>query len=123
VCRHYFKDNDALIFVIDCADRARLEEARKELAALLSEPQLADSIVLVYANKADLPTALPGTDLVSAGKGEGGDRKEGRRTRGRRKGDQGLTLSPRVFSMCVLWCQVRLLDMDTLTGKQQHIHP
>lgn len=56
--RHYYKDNDALIFVIDSADRARLHEARSELHHLLSEPQLLDSILLVYANKADLPQAI-----------------------------------------------------------------
>jgi GTPase SAR1 family protein len=56
--RHYYKDNDALIFVIDSADRARLNEARSELHHLLSEPQLLDSILLIYANKADLPQAI-----------------------------------------------------------------
>jgi|EP00624_Nannochloropsis_granulata_P005240 GTPase SAR1 family protein len=56
--RHYYKDNDALIFVIDSADRARLSEAKEELLHLLAEPQLLDSILLVYANKADLPHAI-----------------------------------------------------------------
>jgi len=56
--RHYYKDNDALIFVIDSADRARLSEAKAELHHLLAEPQLLDSILLVYANKADLPQAI-----------------------------------------------------------------
>ena len=45
--RHYYKDNDALIFVIDSADRERFVEAREELLRLLSEGQLSDSVILV----------------------------------------------------------------------------
>ncbi len=45
--RHYYKDNDALIFVIDSADRERFEEAKQELVRLLEESQLNDSVILV----------------------------------------------------------------------------
>jgi ADP-ribosylation factor protein 1 len=92
VCRHYFKDNDALIFVIDCADRARLGDAKKALTQLLDEPQLLQSVVLVYGNKADLPNAMDALDLARfldmdkiAGTGEN--------QRGRR-GGTGLLLTP-----------------------------
>jgi hypothetical protein len=47
--RHYYKDNDALIFVIDSADRERFEEAKQELLRLLAEAQLGDSAILVRA--------------------------------------------------------------------------
>nr|QXF29018.1 Arf1c [Vischeria sp. CAUP Q 202] len=62
--RHYFKDNDAIIWVVDTADRDRIDEAKSELHKLLAEPMLSDSIVLVYANKADLPNAVPAGELV-----------------------------------------------------------
>ena len=39
--------------------KQRFEEAKAELLALLSEQQLTDSAILVFANKADLPTAIP----------------------------------------------------------------
>ncbi len=37
----------------------RFDEAKNELLSLLSEQQLTDSAILVFANKADLPTAIP----------------------------------------------------------------
>ena len=52
--RHYYKDNDALIFVIDSADRERFEEARQELLRLLAESQLSDSVILVRLWRGDV---------------------------------------------------------------------
>eukprot|EP01122_Echinamoeba_exundans_P009056 TRINITY_DN3118_c0_g1_i1.p2 TRINITY_DN3118_c0_g1~~TRINITY_DN3118_c0_g1_i1.p2 ORF type:complete len:188 (-),score=59.40 TRINITY_DN3118_c0_g1_i1:747-1310(-) len=56
--RHYYNNNDAIIFVIDSNDEERVDEAREEIATLMKEPQLADSSLLVFANKQDLPHAL-----------------------------------------------------------------
>lgn len=55
--RHYFDGVDALLFVVDSGDVARLTEAAAELGALLAEPQLRDAALLVYANKQDVPGA------------------------------------------------------------------
>ena len=48
----------ALIFVVDSADEERLQEAKLELDKLMGEEQLQDSILLIYANKQDMPEAL-----------------------------------------------------------------
>lgn len=40
-----------LIFVIDSNDRERVGEARDELQRMLSEDELRDAILLIFANK------------------------------------------------------------------------
>ena len=63
---HYYRGTDALIFVVDSTDRARIEEARSELHKILSndEVQQTNSAVLVFANKQDLPHAIPPTEMI-----------------------------------------------------------
>ena len=55
--RHYFSGTDALIWIVDSNDRDRLDEARHEIHKVLADADLEDPLVLVYANKTDLPTA------------------------------------------------------------------
>ncbi|KAL3926999.1 MAG: hypothetical protein SGPRY_003031 [Prymnesium sp.] len=55
--QHYYKNAQALIFVVDSADEERLAEARDELQKLMGEEELRDSILLVFANKQDMPDA------------------------------------------------------------------
>ena len=55
---HYYEGTQALIFVVDSADAARLPEAKSELQKLLAEPELKDALLLVYANKQDVAGAL-----------------------------------------------------------------
>ena len=47
-----------MIFVVDSADRDRVEIARQELELMLQEEELKGVPVLVLANKQDLPNAL-----------------------------------------------------------------
>ncbi|KAI9205094.1 P-loop containing nucleoside triphosphate hydrolase protein [Polychytrium aggregatum] len=54
----YCRGVNAIVFVLDAADHAKIEAARTELHGLLSKPQLADIPVLVLGNKNDLPEAL-----------------------------------------------------------------
>ncbi|XP_035846069.1 uncharacterized protein LOC110940965 isoform X2 [Helianthus annuus] len=56
--RHYTQNAQGLIFVVDSADRDRVNEARNELHLLLKEDELRDAFLLVYANKQDLPGAM-----------------------------------------------------------------
>lgn len=49
--RNYFETTDALIWVVDSADRIRLEDCRDELAKLLQEERLAGATLLIFANK------------------------------------------------------------------------
>lgn len=64
--RHYYQNTDALIFVIDSADRAadRIESAREELHNLLNEDELRDAALLVFANKQDLSKAMNATEIT-----------------------------------------------------------
>ena len=62
--KHYYEDADAMIFVIDSNDRKRIEEARKEMMGMLSENDLANTILLVFANKKDLPQALSVSEIT-----------------------------------------------------------
>ena len=56
--RYYYQGTDAVIFVVDSLDHARLPIARDELHKLVTENELRDASVLVFANKQDLPGAL-----------------------------------------------------------------
>ncbi|KAG2724329.1 hypothetical protein I3843_01G013300 [Carya illinoinensis] len=62
--RHYFQNTQGLIFVVDSNDRERILEARDELHRMLSEDELRDAILLVYANKQDLPKALSVSEIT-----------------------------------------------------------
>ncbi|XP_063721261.1 ADP-ribosylation factor 3-like [Symsagittifera roscoffensis] len=55
--RHYFQNTQGLIFVVDSNDRERINEAREELKKMLEEDELRDAVLLVFANKQDLPNA------------------------------------------------------------------
>jgi len=73
--RHYYQNTDALIWVIDSADAERLTESEEELRYLLQQDELRNAVVLVFANKADLPGAMGVKELA---KGLGLDRCRGR---------------------------------------------
>lgn len=62
--QYYLKNTHALIFVVDSSDVTRMQEARLELEDLMMRPEMAGGLLLVLANKQDLPTALP-PDQVS----------------------------------------------------------
>ncbi|KAL0223151.1 hypothetical protein P9112_002541 [Eukaryota sp. TZLM1-RC] len=63
--RHYFARTEAVIFVVDSSDEARLPDAKAELHRMMEESALSDVTVLVLANKQDLPSAL-GVDEISS---------------------------------------------------------
>ena len=62
--RHYYQNTQGLIFVVDSNDRERVEAAKDELHRMLSEDELSESVVLVFANKQDLPNALSAAELT-----------------------------------------------------------
>ena len=49
--RHYYQNTQGLIFVVDSNDRDRVDDAREELHKMLSEEELKDAVLLVFANK------------------------------------------------------------------------
>jgi ADP-ribosylation factor-like protein 2 len=81
--RNYFESTDGLIWVVDSADKRRLEDCCRELHSLLSEEvhnktipfdlgtflrsyyfqMLGGATLLVFANKQDLPGALSAEEI------------------------------------------------------------
>ena len=62
--RHYYEGSHAIIFVVDSADRERIQEAQDTLKMMLDSEELADAVLLVYANKQDLPGAMTTPEVV-----------------------------------------------------------
>ncbi|KAI0989471.1 hypothetical protein GJ496_011130 [Pomphorhynchus laevis] len=62
--RHYFPNTQGLIFVVDSNDRERIGEAKDELQSMLNEDTLRDTVLLVFANKQDLPNAMSAAEIT-----------------------------------------------------------
>ena len=62
--RHYFQNTEGLIFVVDSNDRERIAEARDELNRMLAEDELREAVLLVFANKQDLPHAMNPAEIT-----------------------------------------------------------
>ncbi len=46
------------MLVVDSNDRERVAEAGEELRRILREDELRDAVLLIFANKQDLPNAM-----------------------------------------------------------------
>lgn len=64
--RHYFNNTDALIYVVDCCDRDRVDKAASEFKQIIDDPLMQHSVILVFANKQDLPRSLSPSEIVTA---------------------------------------------------------
>eukprot|EP01013_Petalomonas_cantuscygni_P010543 TRINITY_DN2366_c0_g1_i1.p1 TRINITY_DN2366_c0_g1~~TRINITY_DN2366_c0_g1_i1.p1 ORF type:complete len:194 (-),score=38.87 TRINITY_DN2366_c0_g1_i1:720-1301(-) len=64
--KDYFIEVDAIVFLIDAADKDRFTEARAELDALLQYEDLKDVPVAILGNKIDEPNAVPAETLKAA---------------------------------------------------------
>ncbi|KGL92596.1 ADP-ribosylation factor 5, partial [Charadrius vociferus] len=62
--RHYFQNTQGLIFVVDSNDRERVQESAEELQKMLQEDELRDAVLLVFANKQDMPNAMAVSELT-----------------------------------------------------------
>jgi ADP-ribosylation factor-like protein 1 len=62
--RCYYPNTQAVIYVVDSCDAARLPTSRDEFQAILAEEELKGAAVLVYANKQDLPGALSDAEVA-----------------------------------------------------------
>lgn len=86
--RHYYQNTQGLIFVVDSNDRDRIDagffrmiisifltflysvddavsiSARDELHRMLNEDELREAILLVFANKQDLPNAMSAAEMT-----------------------------------------------------------
>lgn len=64
--RCYYQGADAIIYVVDSADRDRIGVSKEELLAMLAEEELKTAVLLVLANKQDLPGALSEAEVSVA---------------------------------------------------------
>ncbi|XP_020367938.1 ADP-ribosylation factor 3-like [Rhincodon typus] len=62
--KHYFQNTQGLIFVIDSNDRERINEAKDELNRMITEDELRDAVLLIFANKQDLPNAMTPAEIT-----------------------------------------------------------
>lgn len=64
--RNYCAHTAAVVYVVDSADRERLELSARELLTLLQEDELQKCALLVFANKQDQPNCLSELEISNA---------------------------------------------------------
>ena len=64
--KDYFPAVDAIVFLIDCVDKARFVESKTELDSLLTDEQLENCPILILGNKIDIAGAASEEELLSA---------------------------------------------------------
>ena len=64
--RCYYPNTQAIIYVVDSTDVDRLETTKNEFHAILEEDELKEALVLVFANKQDLPGSLDAPKIAEA---------------------------------------------------------
>ena len=62
--RYYFQGTDGLIYVVDSSDRDRIQDAKEELDKMLQEQEMENAVLLVLANKQDLPNAMTAAEVM-----------------------------------------------------------
>ncbi|GKT14190.1 putative multi-domain containing protein [Aduncisulcus paluster] len=62
----YYFDASAVVYLVDLADRERIDESRRELHKLLSSPDLKSKAFLILGNKIDLAGALTPPEAIEA---------------------------------------------------------
>merc|ERR1711937_1017213 len=64
--RCYYSNTDAIIYVVDSADRDRMGISKQELVSMLEEEELKCAILVVLANKQDIEGAMSVTEVHKA---------------------------------------------------------
>mmetsp|Transcript_5220 Transcript_5220/g.10580 ORF Transcript_5220/g.10580 Transcript_5220/m.10580 type:complete len:188 (+) Transcript_5220:103-666(+) len=64
--RNYFEKTDGIVFVIDASDRDRLMDCKMEMLKLLRAEKLAGASLIIFANKQDIPFALPSSKIAES---------------------------------------------------------
>ncbi|XP_048225993.1 ADP-ribosylation factor 1-like 2 isoform X1 [Ricinus communis] len=65
--RHYFNNTDGLIYVVDSLDRERIGRAKAEFQAIIKDPFMLNSVLLVFANKQDMKGAITPVFVLKKG--------------------------------------------------------
>lgn len=50
--------------MVDSNDRDRIDDAKNELMRMLNEDELRDAVILIFANKQDLPGAMSCSEII-----------------------------------------------------------
>lgn len=62
---HHLMDSEGILYVVDCADKDRLIEAKRELfSRVLNRPEVEGVPLIVIANKQDVEGAVTGDELA-----------------------------------------------------------
>ncbi|XP_078058689.1 ADP-ribosylation factor-like protein 14 [Mustelus asterias] len=61
---YYFQDTDGLVFVVDSADKDRMEDSKREFERMLKNECLKGIPVVVMANKQDLTDAMSAEEIT-----------------------------------------------------------
>eukprot|EP00049_Salpingoeca_infusionum_P024690 m.16686 g.16686 ORF g.16686 m.16686 type:complete len:181 (-) comp7176_c0_seq1:385-927(-) len=64
--RCYYSNTDAIVYVVDSADTERMGISKSELVSMLEEEELKNAVLLVMANKQDMPGAMPPAKVSEA---------------------------------------------------------
>lgn len=64
--RCYYSNTDAIIYVVDSADKDRIGISKDELLYMLREEELAGAVLLVLANKQDIEGCLSVAEVHQA---------------------------------------------------------
>jgi len=62
--RHYYQNTQGIIFVVDSKDMDRIDVARDEMHRMLNDDELRDAVLLVFANKQDLPSVMSAAEMT-----------------------------------------------------------
>ncbi|KAJ3176782.1 Arf GTPase arl1 [Irineochytrium annulatum] len=62
--RCYYANTDAIIYVVDSADRERIGVSKSELTAMLEEEELKGAALMVFANKQDIKGAMSAAEVA-----------------------------------------------------------
>ncbi|CAK9292054.1 unnamed protein product [Gordionus sp. m RMFG-2023] len=62
--RCYYSNTDAVIYVVDSADKDRMGISKQELISMLEEEELKTALLLVLANKQDIEGALKPSEVA-----------------------------------------------------------
>ena len=62
--RHYYQNTEYIFYVVDCNDKERLQESKELLYNSLKEGELNKSVLIVVANKQDLPNSVKKKELI-----------------------------------------------------------
>ena len=63
--KHYFNNTGGLVYVVDSADTLRISESKNELHWILEDHEMRGVPVVIFANKQDLPGALPPSEVAN----------------------------------------------------------